>query len=123
MSKALDVLLELKDCSDYWSEYFVPLGIHERIDDAIKELLAQPEQENLTPRQGLEEYKKGYAQAELDSKREPLSDDKINNISKKSLEKFNYSDVDGDNNWAFRINEIIFAKAIEKYHGIGEDNE
>jgi len=44
MSKALDVLLELKDCSDYWSEYFVPLGIHERIDDAIKELLAQPDQ-------------------------------------------------------------------------------
>jgi len=48
MSKALDVLLELKDCSDYWSEYFVPLGIHERIDDAIKELLAQPEQEPLS---------------------------------------------------------------------------
>lgn len=25
-----------------------------------EELLAQPEQDNLTPRQGLEEYKKGY---------------------------------------------------------------
>jgi hypothetical protein len=25
-----------------------------------KECLAQPEQDNLTPRQGLEEYKKGY---------------------------------------------------------------
>ncbi len=45
MSKALDVLLELKDCSDYWSEYSVPIGIHERIDKAIQELLAQPEQE------------------------------------------------------------------------------
>ena len=43
MSKALVVLLELKDCSDYWSEYFVPIGIHERIDEAIQELLAQPE--------------------------------------------------------------------------------
>jgi hypothetical protein len=28
----------------------------------------------LTPRQGLAEYKKGYARAELDLKREPLSD-------------------------------------------------
>jgi hypothetical protein len=37
-----------------------------------KELLTQPE--GITPRQGLEEYKKGYAQAELDLKREPLSD-------------------------------------------------
>jgi len=52
--------------------------------------------------------------------RKPLSEDEINNISKKSLEKFNYSDVDGDNNWEFRINEITFARAIEKAHGIGE---
>jgi len=98
MSKALSVLLELKDCSDYWSEYFVPLGIHERIDDAIKELLAQPEQENLTPRQGLKEYKKGYAQAELDLKREPLSADKI---------------------WSF--SHLLFFDAmrqLEKAHGI-----
>ena len=36
----------------------------------IQKLLAQPEQENLTPRQGLAEYKKGYAQAELDLKRD-----------------------------------------------------
>ena len=68
----------------------------------ISELLAQPEQdlevlkkdwvnfgyeagrksalskqEPLTPRQGLEEYKRGYAQAELDLKREPLSDEEI----------------------------------------------
>ena len=39
--KALAVLLELKDCSDYWSEYTVPIGIHERIDEAIQELLTQ----------------------------------------------------------------------------------
>jgi hypothetical protein len=44
MSKALAVLLELKDCSDYWGEYDVPIGIHERIDEAIQELLTQPEQ-------------------------------------------------------------------------------
>jgi hypothetical protein len=43
MSKVLAVLLELKECSDYWSEYAVPIGIHERIDAAIAELLAQPE--------------------------------------------------------------------------------
>ena len=37
MSKVLAVLLELKECSDYWSEYAVPIGIHERIDEAIAE--------------------------------------------------------------------------------------
>ena len=40
-----------------------------------KELLAQPE--GITPREGLKEFKKGYAQAEQDLKREPLSDDVI----------------------------------------------
>ena len=45
MSKVLAVLLELKECSDYWSDYAVPIGIHERIDAAIAELLAQPEPE------------------------------------------------------------------------------
>jgi hypothetical protein len=44
MSKALAVLLELKECSDSWCEYYVPLGIHWRIDEAIKELRAQPKQ-------------------------------------------------------------------------------
>ena len=39
MSKALAVLQELKESSDYWSEYDVPIGIHERIDEAIEELL------------------------------------------------------------------------------------
>jgi len=38
----------------------------------IEELLAQPE--GITPREGLKEFKKGYAQAEQDLKREPLSD-------------------------------------------------
>jgi len=67
MSKALDVLLELKDCSDYWSEYFVPLGIHERIDDATKELLAQPDQD----------IRQGQIESGLDLRREPLSDKEI----------------------------------------------
>jgi hypothetical protein len=50
MSKVLAVLLELKECSDYWSDYAVPIGIHERIDAAIAELLAQPEQKLMTNR-------------------------------------------------------------------------
>jgi hypothetical protein len=32
----LEVLKELQECSEYWSEYFVPLGIHDRIKNAIK---------------------------------------------------------------------------------------
>ena len=31
----LEVLQELEESSDYWSEYDVPLGIVERIKDAI----------------------------------------------------------------------------------------
>ncbi len=34
--------------------------------------LAPPKRKPLTPRQGLEEYKRGYARAELDLKREPI---------------------------------------------------
>jgi hypothetical protein len=69
----------------------------------ISELLAQPEQENLTPRQGLEEYKKGYYQAELDLKREPLSFEDLNIM------------------WCG--NPIDFARRIESIHGIGVDDE
>lgn len=32
----LEVLEELDECAVYWSEYDVPLGIHDRIKDAIK---------------------------------------------------------------------------------------
>lgn len=35
-ARLLEVLKELQECSEYWSEYFVPLGIHDRIRDAIK---------------------------------------------------------------------------------------
>ena len=47
MSKVLAVLLELKECAEYWSEYAVPIGIHERIDEAIAELLAKPQKNRL----------------------------------------------------------------------------
>jgi hypothetical protein len=70
----------------------------------ISELLAQPE--HLTPRQGLEEYKKGYAQAELDLKRERINHDDI--LDRSIDESFEYRDgfIDGVN----------FA---ENHHGIG----
>jgi len=29
------VLRELAECSEYWSEYYVPLGIHDRIAAAL----------------------------------------------------------------------------------------
>jgi hypothetical protein len=50
-------------------------GLQDQADIIIKEIqesLAKPE--GITPREGLTEYKKGYAKAELDLKREPLSD-------------------------------------------------
>jgi hypothetical protein len=70
--------------------------------------LSQPEP--LTPRQGLEEYKKGYARAELDLKREPLSDETIAKLWGES-----YSGT----------TQMVrnFARAIEQQHGIGVDNE
>jgi len=58
MSKALAVLLELKESASYWSEYDVPIGIHERIDEAILELNAENEKfkpDWVSYRQGLED--------------------------------------------------------------------
>jgi hypothetical protein len=75
----------------------------------IEDLLAQPEQENLTPRQGLAEYKKGYAKAEKDLKREPLSDDEIMLLGKGNLCLE-----------ASAFKPFGFARAVEKAHGIGE---
>lgn len=34
-SEVLDVLKELQECSTYWSEYDVPIGIQDRIKNAI----------------------------------------------------------------------------------------
>ena len=42
---------------------------------------ALSKQEPLTPRQGLEEYKRGYAQAELDLKRQPLTNENSDTVS------------------------------------------
>ena len=113
MSKVLAVLLELKECSDYWSEYAVPIGIHERIDAAIAELLAQPEH---IPDVGsiaelinwLEDQLK---QIEQDSppKREPLSEIEIrsgyNANLHMTMKAFNAG-----------------VKFAEKAHGIGVDD-
>jgi uncharacterized coiled-coil DUF342 family protein len=35
--KMREVLTELQQCSEYWSEYVVPLGIHERIKEALND--------------------------------------------------------------------------------------
>ena len=32
----LKMLTELQECAEYWSEYDVPLGIKERLDEVIK---------------------------------------------------------------------------------------
>ena len=33
--RLLEVLKEVQECSAYWSEYYVPIGIHDRIQAAI----------------------------------------------------------------------------------------
>ena len=42
---------------------------------------APPAREGLTPREGLTEYKKGYAQTELDLKRQPLTNENSDTVS------------------------------------------
>jgi hypothetical protein len=75
--------------------------MYEKLYKTTKEILAQPEP--LTPRQGLEEFKKGYVQAEQDLKREPLSDEVICEILLKK-------------EWKGFV-ELI--RKIEELHGIG----
>jgi len=68
---------------------------------------APPKRESLTPRQGLEEYKKGYARAEIDLKREPLSETAVCEILiKKEWRGF-----------------VDLVRIIEKAHGIGGGDE
>ena len=64
------------------------------------------EREGLTPREALTEYKRGYARAELDLKREPLSEDEIRTIVNQLP-----TEVDLDTG-------IEFCRIIEKAHGI-----
>ena len=50
--------------------------------DIIRPLYTSPPtREGLTPREGLTEYKKGYAQAELDLKRQPLTNENSDTVS------------------------------------------
>jgi hypothetical protein len=34
--KMLEMLLELRECAEYWSEYDVPLGVVKRLDETIR---------------------------------------------------------------------------------------
>ena len=139
MSKALAVLQELKECASYWSEYDVPIGIHERIDGAIAELLAQPETEqepvawitewvqryryNSTPvMDRVVSFTKGGAPAvpnpnyiplyTAPPKCEPLSEDEITKAFTKSV----------FGTWDSKSYSVGFRDA-EKAHGIGADDE
>ena len=110
LRKALHVLTSSK----VWSgQEYTYLPIHpcqyKGISAEIKELLAQPEQPPITPRQGLEEYKKGYAQAELDLKREALSDEQIRRLD---------DDVSwfADSHTFSAVMRLI--RSVEKAHGI-----
>ena len=78
--------------------------LNNELSCGVEELLAQPE--TLTPRQGLEEYKRGYARAELDLKREPLTPQQISVGNQSTL------NVTRD---AFKQG----VKYAEKAHGIG----
>ncbi len=72
----------------------------------LRPLYEHPNRNELTPRQGLAEYKKGYAHAELDLKREPLRPLQLLKLM---------------NKYELRIDLM---RAVEKYHGIiGVDDE
>ncbi len=32
----LEILLELQECASYWSEYYVPIGLVDRLDETIR---------------------------------------------------------------------------------------
>ena len=76
----------------------------------IRSLLSQPNEKKLTMTQRLEEYKKGYARAEQHLKREPLSDETI-------------AELWGEEYSGKTDMVKNFARAIEKAHGIGVDDE
>ena len=74
--------------------------------DKIEELLAQPEQPPITQ---CEMYQRGYAKAELDLKREPLSDEAIwQALSSEQIPDYKAMTF---------IKGVRFA---EREHGIGE---
>ena len=82
-------------------------NVYDAYEAGRASVMVESEPETLTPRQGLEEYKKGYAQAEQDLKREPLSDEDICEILlKKEWKGF-----------------VELTRQIEKEHGIGDCDE
>lgn len=86
---------------------YKPTDLDEEACNVIPLYTAPPKRESLTPRQGLEEYKKGYARAEIDLKREPLSETAVCEILiKKEWRGF-----------------VDLVRIIEKAHGIGGGNE
>jgi len=101
MSKERDLLMRVCRFLDTDVENDYGLG------SDIRNLLSQPNEEKLTMTQRLEEYKKGYARAENNLKREPLSDTAIAEL------------------WANKspMNEFECTRLIEKAHGIGVENE
>ena len=85
---------------------YKPTDLDEEACNVIPLYTAPPKRESLTPRQGLEEYKKGYARAEIDLKREPLSDEDVFRL----YEESEY------------LGFLAYRKGIkdaEKAHGIG----
>ena len=101
MSKEMDLLKRI--LATGWLDH--------ELSCEVEELLAQPEQEPLTPRQGLEEYKRGYARAELDLKREPLSEEESYHEAKRLYEA-------EDGLW-YEDGFVDGLKFAEKMHGIG----
>jgi len=78
-------------------------NVYDAYEAGRASVMVESEPEPLTPRQGLKEFKKGYAQAEQDLKREPLSDEAICEILlKKEWKGF-----------------VQLVRIIEKAHGIG----
>ena len=51
------VLKELQDSASYWSEYDVPLGIVDRINDVLKKI----ETKSVTRKEYQKQYQKAYA--------------------------------------------------------------
>ena len=96
-------LLEKVISGDNKGDFFISYDLYKE----IHEFLAKPKREGLTPREGLTEYKKGYARAELDLKREPLSDKDIG-------KGFLLTDV-----WHRYECFIAGIKWAERQHGIG----
>jgi len=118
MNKALVVLQELKECASYWSEYDVPISIHERIDEAIKELLAQLEQEPepLLAETKIEWYGKGFRQGVNEfAPPKPLTEDVIYALDKEGV-------VENMDDHQVRY-VIRWIRRVEKAHGIGGGNE